>query len=103
METIELTAITIGYAQHSSYKVAFEKAVLVIVTDYGDKLWYIDADGVKDKALLAWFGQNEDIRVQLTAKAITGEEYHGTAYFHPNEPSFAAAIRGDGELLRTEI
>jgi len=102
METIELSSIIIGYAQHSSFKVAFSKAVLVIVTDHGDKLWYIDVDGVRDKDLLSWFSQNEDIRVQLTAKAATGEEYQGIAYLHPNEPSSAAAIRGDGELIRTE-
>ncbi|REK75745.1 hypothetical protein [Paenibacillus paeoniae] len=102
METIELTALIIGYAQHSDYKLHFSHAVLVIVTDYGDKLWYIDVDGVTDHALLSWFGQSEDIRVELTAKSRSGEEYQGTAYFHPNEPSLAAAIRGDGELRRIQ-
>lgn len=100
METIELASLSINYSLHTSYPVGFQQAVLVIVTDHGDKLWYIDADGVSDKTLLSWFGQSENIRVEVTALSKTGEQYQGTAYLHPNEPSGGAAIRGDGELRR---
>lgn len=98
METFDLIAIEISFQQQTR-ALSFLSAELVIVTDYGDRLWYVDINGVADRELLAWFGQSEDIRVQLTAVADSGQAFRGTGYLHPNEPHQAAAIRGDGELL----
>lgn len=98
METTLLSQITIRYGENEFQTLSFEKAELVTVTQFGDKIWYVDVDGISDAGLLAWFGQSENIRVELRATAQSGDIWEGTAYFHPNEPSRAAAIRGDGEL-----
>lgn len=98
METIGLSAITISYGAESFRALSFCKAELVIVTQYGDKLWYIDAEGVDDAELLAWFSSSDNIRIDLTATADDGGQWHGTGYLHPNERHQAAAIRGEGAL-----
>lgn len=98
METFEIIALEITYQQQTA-SLSFSSAELVRVTDYGDRLWYIDINDVSDPALLAWFGQSEDIAVELIAAATNGRSFRGRGYFHPNEPHQAAAIRGDGELF----
>lgn len=100
METIGLRSITINNEEHPFRALGFVKAELVIVTQYGDKLWYIDAEGIDDAALLERFGQSEDIKVELVATAETGEMWVGTGYLHPNEQNRAAAIRGEGMLMQ---
>lgn len=102
METIGLSAITIGYEGESFRALSFRKAELVVVTQYGDKLWYIDAEGVDDAELLAWFSNSENIRVDLIATAVDGGQWRGIGYLHPNEQHQAAAIRGEGELSYLE-
>lgn len=97
METFELIAFEMTY-QHHTVQISFTSAELVRVTEYGDRLWYVDINGVADRELLAWFGRSEDIGVELTAVAKSGETFRGKGYFHPNEPHQAAAVRGDGEL-----
>lgn len=98
METFGLSAITIGYEGENLRALSFRKADLVVVTQYGDKLWYIDAEGVDDAELLAWFSNSENIRVELTATSNDGGQWHGNGYLHPNERHQAAAIRGEGAL-----
>ncbi|MGO4543419.1 hypothetical protein AB4Z29_01285 [Paenibacillus sp. 2TAB23] len=98
METFELLALEITY-QQQTIQLSFTSAELVRVTEYGDRLWYVDINGVGDRELLARFGRSEDIGIALTAVASTGQTFRGHGYFHPNEPHLAAAIRGDGELL----
>ncbi|GGG77666.1 hypothetical protein [Paenibacillus radicis (ex Gao et al. 2016)] len=98
METIELAAITIEFGARSE-QLSFASAELVIVSDYGSRLWYANADGITDRELLGWFGQSEDIQIYLRAVARDGRLFEGTAYLHPNELHQAAAIRGDGLLL----
>lgn len=98
METFELIAIEIAYQQQTRH-LSFTSAGLVLVSDYGDRLWYIDVVGIGEVDLLAWFGQSEDIGVEVTAVAVNGTTFRGKGYLHPNEPHQAAAIRGDGELF----
>lgn len=98
VETFELIAIEIMY-QRQTKPLTFTSAELVRVTEYGDRLWYVDINGVADREMLSWFGQSEDISVQLTAVANSGRTFRGSGYLHPNEPHQAAAIRGDGELF----
>ncbi|MBH5317350.1 hypothetical protein I6N90_05925 [Paenibacillus sp. GSMTC-2017] len=100
METIILRDIQISYQEKVSQPVVFQKAELVFVTQYGDRLWYIDIEGVSDIHLLAWFGQSEDIGVEIQATSTDGDIWRGSGYFHPNEPNLAAAIRGAGELFK---
>ncbi|GKU75877.1 hypothetical protein [Paenibacillus sp. L3-i20] len=100
METIMLKGIRINYQAKTMQPVQFHKADLVFVTQYGDRLWYIDLEGVNDRHLLAWFGQSEDIAVVVRADSIDGDVWEGMGYFHPNEPNNAAAIRGAGELYK---
>jgi hypothetical protein len=98
MEAFELIAIEITYQQQTR-GLTFTSAGLIRVTDYGDRLWYIDVNGMADRELLAWFGQSEDIAVQLTAIGRNGQTFRGKGYLHPNVTHMAAAIRGEGELL----
>ncbi|WP_138752610.1 hypothetical protein [Paenibacillus sinopodophylli] len=98
METFQLIALEITY-QQNIVQLTFTSAELVRVTEYGDRLWYVDINDVGDRELLAWFGRSEDINIELTAVASTGQTFRGHGYFHPNEPHQAAAIRGDGELI----
>lgn len=98
METFSLLAFEMTY-QQKTIQLSFTSAELVRVTEYGDRLWYVDINGVRDRELLAWFGRSEDIGIELIAVASTGQTFRGKGYFHPNEPHQAAAVRGDGELL----
>ncbi|WP_169086819.1 hypothetical protein [Paenibacillus sp. PL91] len=98
METFELIAFEFTY-QQETIQLSFTSAELVRVTEYGDRLWYVDINGVGDRELLARFGRSEDIGIELTAVASSGQTFQGKGYFHPNEPHQAAAVRGDGELL----
>ncbi|NIK76147.1 hypothetical protein FHS15_001254 [Paenibacillus castaneae] len=98
METFDIITLEITY-QHQTAKLAYTSAELVRVTEYGDRLWYIDINGVVDRELLAWFGQSENIAIELLAGARSGQFFRGRGYFHPNELHQAAAIRGDGELI----
>ncbi|MDQ6423022.1 hypothetical protein RB620_26695 [Paenibacillus sp. LHD-117] len=98
MIRIPLEALRISYGEHASRSLAFGKAELVVVTDYGDRHWYVDAEGIGDEELLRWFGRSEDIRVDVEATDRNGRMLTGTGYLHPNEYHLAAAIRGDGEL-----
>lgn len=97
METIQLARIVITYQQLMK-ELSFTSAELVVITNYGSRLWYVDVNGVADLELLRWFGQSEDIEIKLSVTATDGRNYEGTAYLHPNEPHQAAAIRGEGEL-----
>jgi len=98
LETFEIIAFEMTY-QQKTIQLSFTSAELVRVTEYGDRLWYVDINGVGDRELLAWFGKNEDIGIELIAIASSGQTFRGKGYFHPNEPHQAAAVRGDGELL----
>ncbi|WP_240941345.1 hypothetical protein [Paenibacillus sp. HB172176] len=100
MESIPLKALEITYGSYDFAPISFQKAELVIVTDYGDKLWYIEIDGVAESELLRSFSLREDIEVVVTAVLASGSSLRGKGYFHANEPHQAAAIRGDGELIR---
>jgi len=98
MEIMKLATITIHYQQRSQ-ELLFTSAELILITDYGSRLWYVDVNGVTDLELLRWFGQSEDIRVELSLQTEEGQVFNGTAYLHPNELHQAAALRGEGELL----
>lgn len=100
MESIGLKQLTISYGEQTYKSLCFDKAELVVITQYGDRIWYIDVDGISDSELLAWFGQSENIRVEVHVITQSGDTWQGTAYFHPNEPGCAAAIRGDGKLTQ---
>lgn len=91
METFELIAFEMTY-QQKTIQLSFISAELVRVTDYGDRLWYVDINGVHDRELLAWFGKSEEIGIELTAIASSGQTFSGKGYFHPNEPHQAAII-----------
>ncbi len=97
MEAFELIAIEIAYQQQTR-SLTFASAGLMRVTEYGDRLWYIDVNGLEDRELLSWFATSEDIAVQLTAFAKNGLIFRGKGYLHPNVEHLAAAIRGDGVL-----
>ncbi|OMF35989.1 hypothetical protein BK133_09905 [Paenibacillus sp. FSL H8-0548] len=98
METFKIIAFEMIY-QQETIQLSFSTAELVRVTEHGDRLWYVDINGVDDQELLARFGRSEDIAIALTAVASSGQTFRGKGYFHPNEPHQAAAVRGDGELL----
>lgn len=98
METYPLASIAIGYELQPSRILAFGRAELVLITDYGDRSWYIDIDGITDAELLGWFGRSENIRVDVRAADADGKTFCGSGFFHPNERHQAAAIRGEGEL-----
>ncbi|MUT67129.1 hypothetical protein [Paenibacillus sp. NEAU-GSW1] len=97
MEMIPLAAITITFNNRIE-QLVFTSAELVVVSDYGSRLWYANVDGIEDEELLHWFGHSEDIQVELIATARDGRVFEGIAYLHPNEPHKAAALRGDGLL-----
>ncbi|QAY66647.1 hypothetical protein [Paenibacillus protaetiae] len=98
METFIITAIEIQFAGQTR-RLAFTSAELVIVTDYGSALWYLDVNHIEDTELLQWFADSENILVHVTAGSGSGAIFEGTGYFHPNVKHQGAAIRGEGELL----
>lgn len=97
MENYELAALTVSEGP-TERPVAFARAKLTVVSEYGTRLWYIDVDGIVDAPMLDRFALSDDIGVKLTAVTIGGKTFSGRGYFHPNPPNRSAAIRGDGEL-----
>src|SRR5687768_5625370 len=100
VEKIFLSRLAISNGEWERREMGFEAAMLLLVTQYGDKLWYIDVDGVADRELLDWFSRSEDIKITMHAVSDKGEQLAGDGYLHPNAPHGAAAIRGAGELHR---
>ncbi|MHA6485335.1 hypothetical protein ACX1C1_25920 [Paenibacillus sp. strain BS8-2] len=98
VEMIKLRSVAISNDLWAGRDISFEEAKLLIVTQYGERLWYIDVDGVTDLELLDWLTSSEDIRVTFDAVSDTGNNIAGTAYAHPNAAHRALAIRGEGEL-----
>ncbi|MCQ6559598.1 hypothetical protein [Paenibacillus mendelii] len=98
MDTYLLAELTIRQSEETT-KLVFAGAQLVIVTDTGSRLWYIDIDGMTQTSLLRAFNESENIRVELKAITAGGRTFEGTGYLHPNVQHHAAAIRGDGELM----
>ncbi|MHA7964438.1 hypothetical protein ACX93W_09835 [Paenibacillus sp. CAU 1782] len=103
VEQIALTRIAISNGQWETLELDFSEAKLLLVTQYGDKLWYIDVDGVANSDVLDWFAASEDISVTMEAESGDGEALRGAGYLHPNTLHRAAAIRGVGELKRQNI
>ncbi|GGD48798.1 hypothetical protein [Paenibacillus nasutitermitis] len=97
MNTYMLSELTITH-KHIATRLAFASAQLVIVTEGGFRLWYIDLDGMTQSSLLRDFEQSEDIRVELKGTSVEGSSFTATGYLHPNTKHHAAAIRGDGKL-----
>ncbi|MDF2836997.1 MAG: hypothetical protein K0Q63_2637 [Paenibacillus sp.] len=98
VEVINLSSVVIGNGQWERRDIPFEGAKLMLVTQYGDRLWYIDVDGVEDSELMEWLTSSEDIRIAFDAVTESGQRLAGTAYAHPNMAHRALAIRGEGEL-----
>ncbi|QMV43449.1 hypothetical protein [Cohnella cholangitidis] len=97
METYDLAELVI--AQDSqTWNLVFSRAKLMIVSDYGTRLWYIDIDGMTDESLLKRFAESENIGVDMHTTTIGGRRLEGRGFFHPNPQHRAAAIRGDGQL-----
>ncbi|MBD2848460.1 hypothetical protein IDH44_25035 [Paenibacillus sp. IB182496] len=97
MEQYELTELLIAQ-QQQDYTLHFSSAQLVVVTELGSRLWYIDVNGIAETELLESFSRSENIRIELQAVTAGGRRYEGIGYLHPNPAHQAAAIRGDGEL-----
>lgn len=97
METYLLAELTIN-CNGLTTRLTYTSARLIIVTDSGYRLWYIEIDGMTQTSLLRMFSESEDIRVGLTGVTAGGRPFEAVGYFHPNEMHRAAAIRGDGEL-----
>lgn len=97
METYELADLTIsqGLAEEA---LVFSSARLLIVSEYGTRLWYIDIEGMPDENLLQRFALSDNIGVDVKITTIGGRSMTGKGYFHPNPQHRAAAIRGDGQL-----
>lgn len=97
MDTYSLAELSIMHNGIAA-KLDYKTAQLVIVTDTGYRLWYIDVDGITQSSLLQMFNESEDIRVELAGLTTGGQSFEAVGYFHPNVMHQAAAIRGDGEL-----
>jgi hypothetical protein len=80
------------------WTLVFGKARLSVVNEYGTRSWYVDIDGISDRALLERFASTVEIDVSVEAVTIGGRVLKGDGYFHPNPRHEAAAIRGVGEL-----
>ncbi|OUS78217.1 hypothetical protein B1748_05525 [Paenibacillus sp. MY03] len=100
VEEFNLISITIGNNEWENRELRFKDAKLMLVTQYGDKLWYVDVAELDDAEVLDWLSQNENIRVTFVAVADNGERLQGAAYAHPNAAHRGLAIRGEGELSR---
>ncbi|RXZ80074.1 hypothetical protein EBB07_20240 [Paenibacillaceae bacterium] len=95
----QFTLDELAFSQGSlQYKLAFSDAVLVVVSELGSRFWYIDVSGIEQTALLEAFHTQENIRIDLSARTVSGQQFRGIGYFHANVVHQAAAIRGDGEL-----
>ncbi|WP_028562080.1 hypothetical protein [Paenibacillus pinihumi] len=97
MEQYELIELNIA-RNGTEEKLEFTSAKLVIVTEMGSRLWYIDADGITQHQLLADFSVSEDIGVMLRGITAGGKSFGGHGFFHANTQHQAAAIRGNGEI-----
>lgn len=97
METFDLAELVISQ-DSQEWKLTFTRAKLMIVSDHGTRLWFIDVDGMTDDSLLNKFAMSDHIEVRLRATSIGGCLMEGMGYFHPNPQHSAAAIRGNGQL-----
>ncbi len=97
METYDLAELVITQGPQS-WNLAFARAKLMIVSEYGTRLWYIDVDGIADAGLLNRFADSEEIGVDARFTTIGGRLMAGEGFFHPNPQHHAAAIRGNGQL-----
>lgn len=97
LETYQLTELSITYGGAAT-RLSFSSARLVIVSDAGYKLWYVEVDGMTQHDLLRRFNETDQLGVALNGITAGGRPFAGSGYFHPNEQHHAAAIRGDGEL-----
>lgn len=97
METYDLAdlAITQGSLTRT---LSFSRAKLMIVSDHGTRLWFIDVEGMSDEGLLQQFADSYEIGVEIKTTTIGGRQLAGKGFFHPNPQHLAAAIRGDGQL-----
>lgn len=98
VEVINLRSVTLAIGQWEQREIPFDAAKLMIVSQYGDRLWYIDIDGMTDTELMEWLEHSEDIRITFDALTDNGKRLTGAAYAHPNAAHRALAIRGEGEL-----
>ena len=101
METYELTELLITQGIET-VTITFTQAKLMIVSEYGTRLWSIDVDGIHEIQLLERFADNENISIELKTTTMEGRQLEGRAFFHPNPQHRAAAIRGDGPLIGYE-
>jgi hypothetical protein len=97
METYDLADLAITQG-NTTWNLVFSRAKLMIVSEYGTRLWFIDVDGINNTTLLKQFADSEEIGVDMKATTIGGRQLEGRGYFHPNPQHLAAAIRGDGQL-----
>ena len=97
MEQFELAALTVTEGE-TTRPIAFARAKLTVVSEYGTRLWYMDVDGIADAALLKRFAETDEIGVGVSAVTVGGKKLSGQGYFHPNPSNRSAAIRGNGEL-----
>lgn len=98
MEQYELAEIRIRSTQRQSWQLAFASAQLVVVTEMGSRLWYLDVNGIADDGLLQHFYTAEEIGIELELITAGGKRLAGSGYLHANPRHQAAAIRGQGEL-----
>ncbi|MFS0723335.1 hypothetical protein [Paenibacillus sp. 1P07SE] len=98
MEQFELAEIHMT-SQQQTLELLFASAQLVVVTELGSRLWYLDVNGVADEALLQHYYTAENITIELELITLGGKRLSGTGYFHANPKHQAAAIRGEGELV----
>lgn len=97
METYDLADLAITQGAQTR-TLSFSRAKLMIVSDHGTRLWFIDIEGMSDKELLKHFAESHEIGVEIKTTTIGGRQLAGKGFFHPNLQHLAAAIRGDGQL-----
>jgi hypothetical protein len=97
VETYDLADLAITQ-DHTTWSLVFSRAKLMIVSEYGTRLWFIDVEGMNNSSLLKKFADSEEIGVVVKATTIGGRQMEGRGFFHPNPQHQAAAIRGDGQL-----
>jgi hypothetical protein len=97
VEQYELAALIVTEDGQNT-AIAFTRAKLTVVSEYGTRLWFVDVDGISDEPLLHRFAETDEIGVDMQAVTIGGKSLGGRGYFHPNPPNRSAAIRGDGKL-----
>ncbi|OXM17201.1 hypothetical protein [Paenibacillus herberti] len=97
MEIYQLASLELTHESWTR-ELRMESAELVLVTEAGSRLWYVDINGIADEDLLDYFYTASNIQVEIHAITKDGANLAGTAYFHANKARHAAALRGDGEL-----